>query len=103
MEELVIRRRKIVARQIPFELINKRDIILHFRDLANIGDMLEGGSKELISQYRKRLHSVGWSYKNIHLLEEIAYAKTNWEELLPHIHSKGNIDAWKEGKHRWVR
>lgn len=106
-EPVIIRRkvvrRKVAPRNLPPELLNKRNIILHMRDLANIGDMLEGGAMDLIVKFRKRLHSVGWSYQNIYLLEEMAYSRTNWEELLPHIHSKGSMTDWLGSRHRWTR
>lgn len=66
-------------------LFSQRDIIQHFRDVVNLGELLwEDINKERFD-FRKKLMDIGWAEEEIAEMEERAYRYTRFESELPHI------------------
>ena len=59
------------------------EIIQHFRDLINIGPMLNMDVDEVMSHFRIRLKKQGWSDKHICNFQRYATSTTVWEDRIP--------------------
>ncbi len=73
------------------DLLSRRSIIIHFRDLANVGPLLDMDLVEVQYQFRKRLNRFGWGLDAIYDMEIIAYSRVIYELHIPHvIRSRGS-------------
>ncbi len=76
-------------------------IILHFRDLINMGPMLQIDTDEEIWKFKKKCKEAGYGDEQIAILVEKACKHTIYEEHLPHrIKDKGNQADWLRNKGR---
>jgi len=76
-------------------VMSRRDIISYFKDLINIGPLLDiDWEKELIL-FKKKLEKVGWGTEQIEWMEQIACSKSIYlRDLPPVIRNKGNWRRW---------
>ncbi len=66
------------------DFLNERAIILHFRALLDLHDLLLNGLDYEMEKFRKKLFEIGWSKDRIYELIHIASLKTRYEQFLPH-------------------
>ena len=64
---------------------NEYEIVLHFRDLINMGHMLDIDYELEIIKFQNRLYSHGWSRDKIAMMMHRACFATIYEAILPHI------------------
>lgn len=84
------------------DLSSKREVMLHFRDLANMGKLLNMDVMGEITHFRKLCIDAGWSVQNIAKLEQRAYSYTRFEQDLPRlVREKGNWFDYLRDRHRW--
>ena len=84
------------------DLNSKRDVVTHFRDLANMGKMLNMDVWEELLHFRKLCIEAGWSEKNLMKMEQRAYGYSMYEQDLPRlIREKGNWFDYLKDRHRW--
>ena len=85
-------------------MYERREIVQHFRDMANVGHLLELDAMEEIIGFKKKLHEFGWCDKEIDAMETAAYSRTIWEKNLPHtIRNRGNWFVYLKNKWRLDR
>ncbi|MHA1169669.1 MAG: hypothetical protein ACTSRU_17715 [Candidatus Hodarchaeales archaeon] len=86
------------------DLTNVYEIVQHFRDLANIGPMLDIDLMNEISCFRRLLLKHGWAREYIISFEERAYSRTIYEQYLPHMQKEaGDWFEWLRNRSRWKR
>ena len=83
------------------DLLDRRNVIVRFRDLANVGPLLDVDLNEELSRFRVQLKDVGWGEKEINEMEIAAYAKTRYGRGLPHLQSeRGDYREYMKDKGR---
>lgn len=81
--------------QCQLDLNNTQDIIQHFRDLINIGPMLECDYELEMIKFKKKLLIAGYSGERIQHFEQLACFGTIYEaELPPPIKNRGDYWEW---------
>ncbi len=86
------------------DLYNRWEVMKHFRDLVNIGPMLQMDVEQEIMDFRHLAIEFGWSLSEIKKIEEQAYSYTIYEQSLPHIQKEaGDRFEWMKNRSRWVK
>ena len=83
------------------DMTREWQIILHFRDLINIGPMLCMNVDEEIWKFKKKCREANYDDKKIEAFIEKACVHTIYERQMPHrIKDKGNQTEWAQNKGR---
>ncbi len=83
------------------DVLNRRDIISHFRDLIDMGPLLVFDWEEIMHQFRKKLHASGWDEENICLMIQIACSRSRFLSDLPRMpKDRGDWLEWIRNKSR---
>ena len=73
------------------DIKNRWEVIQRFRDLVNMGPMLQIDMVQEQHKLRVLLHKGGWEPREIVIMEQIAYSYTIYERQIPSkVHERGN-------------
>lgn len=76
-------------------LYEPKEIIQHFRDLINIGSMLDVDYEEEMCRFRRKLKKFGYDNESVTHFVEYACFGNRWEqEIEPPIKNRGNYWEW---------
>lgn len=82
-------------------MTNEWQIVLHFRDLINIGPMLEMDVDKEIWKFKKKCKETGYGKEQIENFIKKACVHTIYEKQMPHrIKDKGEQAEWAKDKGR---
>ena len=67
------------------DMFDQYSIVLHIRDLINMGSMLEMDYEAELVKFQKELVNFGWSLDNVVMMLQRACFGTIYEAELPHM------------------
>lgn len=83
------------------DLTDKRDIISYFKDLIDIGPMLDIDLQQTMAAFMKKLENVGWGIERINAMIQVACSKSRYMNDLPLMpRNRGNWLEWLDHKAR---
>jgi len=83
------------------DVMNRQDIISHFKDLVDIGPMLVIDWEEEINRFKKKLVKAGWGEEQINGMMQTACSQSmHLRDLPPTIRNRGNWRMWLDNKAR---
>lgn len=83
------------------DLFDEKQVVQRFKDLLNVGPMLDINVDAEIHKFRQKLIVFGYGYEAIQALQTQACIATRYEmELEPPIRNKGNMREYEADKGR---
>ena len=83
------------------DILNRHDVIIYFKDLIEVGPILDFDWEKEMGLFMKRLGGAGWGEEQISDMLQIACSQSRYmKEVSPSIRKKGNWMEWLELKAR---
>jgi len=84
------------------DMMNPQEIIMYFRDLFNLANLLKNGLDYEIARFRKQLVAAGWKSETITKFQYAAACGTLYEQELPHLPpERGDWSEFLRNRSRW--